>query len=80
MELYKYEPEALEYIEAYEANLNNAYAMLEDGLMPSNWVNGWSKDENGNPVVSKVNVLDSAANAENFGTAGVFLSICKGRK
>ena len=78
VELYKYEPEALEYIEAYEANLNNAYAMLEDGLMPSNWVNGWSKDENGNPVVSKVIVLDSAANAENFGTLAYFYQFVKG--
>ena len=35
-------------------------------------------DENGNPVVSKVNVLDSAANAENFGTLAYFYQFVKG--
>ena len=36
------------------------------------------RDENGNPVVSKVNVLDSAANAENFGTLAYFYQFVKG--
>lgn len=78
VELYKYQPKALEYIETYEANLNHAYSMLTDGLMPSNWVTGWSKDESGNAVVNKVNVLDSAANAENFGTLAYFYQFVKG--
>ena len=78
VELYEYDPEGtLPYIEAYEANLNHAYSMLHDGLMPSDWVNGWSKDENGAPVISKANVLNMAANAENFGTLAYFYQYVK---
>ncbi len=78
VELYKYDPETtLVYIEAYEANLNHAYDMLHDGLMPSDWVNGWAKDESGNPVIEKANVLDMAANSENFGTLAYFYEYVK---
>lgn len=78
VELYRFAPETtLPYIEAYEANLNHAYTFLHDGLMPADWVNGWGKDGEGNPVISKANVLDMAANAENFGTLAYFYQYIK---
>jgi len=77
-ELYPYDKEAtLPYIEAYEENLNRGYSFLADGLMPADWVKGWSKDEAGNPKIQKVNVLDMAANAENFGTLAYFYQFIK---
>lgn len=78
-ELYPHDQEAtLTYIQAYEANLNFAYEnFLSDGLMPSDWVNGWSKDEAGNFVIKSANVLDMAANSENFGTLAYFYQYVK---
>lgn len=74
VELYHHDPETtLPYIEAYEANLNYAYTLVTDGLMPNNWANGWGdKNEAGEPYVKHANVLDMAANAENFGTLAYF--------
>ncbi len=77
-ELYPHDKETtLPYIEAYEHNLNRAYGFLHDNLMPSNWVTGWKRDEAGNPVIEKANVLDMAANAENFGTLAYFYQYIK---
>lgn len=77
-ELYPHDKETtLTYIEAYEHNLNRAYGFLHDNLMPSNWVTGWKKDEAGNPVIDKANVLDMAANSENFGTLAYFYQYIK---
>lgn len=77
-ELYRHDPSAtLPYIEAYEANLNYAYALVSDGLMPHNWADGWEKNGEGEPVISKANVLDMAANAENFGTLAYFYQYIK---
>ena len=86
-ELYPYDKEAtLPYIEAYEANLNYAYGELFDGLMPPDWANGWkAKDGDGNVDFGAyggdygkgVNVLDMAANAENFGTLAYFYQYVK---
>lgn len=81
-ELYRYKKEALKYIEAYEANLNYAYDNLlsSEGFMPSNWVNGFGKDANGNTVLKDVNILDMAANAENFGHLAYFYQNNYGRE
>lgn len=78
-ELYPYDKEAtLTYIQAYEANLNYAYEnFLYDDLIPADWVNGWSKDEEGNFVIKSANVLDMAANSENFGTLAYFYQYVK---
>lgn len=76
-ELYGYAPEALTYIEAYEANLDYAYTLVCDGLMPADWVNGWKTDETGAPIIEKANVLDMAANSENFGTLAYFYQYIK---
>lgn len=78
-ELYPHDREAtLVYIEAYEANLNYAYEnFLFDGLIPSDWVNGWNRDEDGNFVIQSANVLDMAANSENFGTLAYFYQYVK---
>lgn len=77
-ELYPYDKDAaLSYIGAYEANLNYAYTDLCDGLMPNDWVNGWKKDADGKSVVEHANVLDMAANSENFGTLAYFYQYIK---
>lgn len=77
-ELYRYDKEnTLVYIESYEHNLNRAYGFLHENLMPSNWVSGWKKDEAGDPVIEKANVLDMAANSENFGTLAYFYKYIK---
>ena len=78
-ELYPHDREAtLVYIEAYEANLNYAYEnFLFDGLIPSDWVNGWNRDEDGSIVIQSANVLDMAANSENFGTLAYFYQYVK---
>lgn len=78
-ELYPHDREAtLVYIEAYEANLNYAYEnFLFDGLIPSDWVNGWNSDEDGSIVIQSANVLDMAANSENFGTLAYFYQYVK---
>ena len=78
VELYPYDKEGtLPYIEAYEANLCHAYTLCSDGLMPSDWVNGWQKKD-GVAVIEKANVLDMAANAENMGTMAYFYQYVKG--
>ena len=45
--------------------------------MPSNWVTGWKKNDAGEPVIEKANVLDMAANSENFGTLAYFYQYIK---
>lgn len=60
------------------ANLNYAYEnFLFDGLIPSDWVNGWNRDEDGSIVIQSANVLDMAANSENFGTLAYFYQYVK---
>lgn len=78
VELYPYDKEGtMPYIADYEANLNHAYSMRADGLMPADWANGW-KQQDGAAVLEKVNVLDMAANAENMGTLAYFYQYVKG--
>lgn len=85
-ELYAYDKETtLVYIQSYEANLNHAYADLSDDLMAADWVNGWMRNEDGSvnygayegDFGTGVNVLDMAANAENFGTLAYFYQYIK---
>ncbi len=86
-ELYPHDKAAtLPYIEAYEANLNYAYADLSDeNLMAPDWANGWKRNEDGSVNYGAyggdygkgVNVLDMAANAENFGTLAYFYQYIK---
>ncbi len=60
---------------------NNQY----NGLMAPDWVNGWKRGEDGAVDYSAyggdygkgVNVLDMAANAENFGTLAYFYQYIK---
>ena len=86
-ELYPHDKAAtLPYIEAYEANLNYAYSDLSDeNLMAPDWANGWKRNEDGSVNYGAyggdygkgVNVLDMAANAENFGTLAYFYQYIK---
>lgn len=71
IELYKEYPDALTYITAYESNLNYAYENFRspEGFMHSNWVSGGGFD--------RLNVLDMAANAENFGQLAHFYESVK---
>ncbi len=81
VELYPHDKETTRaYIETYEKNLNFAYADLYDNLMPPNWADGWRKDDSGNVSFGSyggdygkgLNLLDMAANSENFGTLAYF--------
>lgn len=66
IELYPHHSGALAYIQAFEDNLNYAYEHHRNdiGFMSKNWVNGGGFD--------KLNVLDMAGNAENFGQLAYF--------
>lgn len=73
-ELYRYDKSAMTYIADYEANLDYAYENFrcEAGFMSANWSDGFTKDGDGNLIVNKLNVLDMAANAENFAHLAYF--------
>ena len=79
VEQYRYDENALEYIQNYEANLNYAYENYksEQGFMPANWVNGFSKDNEGKIIIKDLNILDMAANSENFGLLAYFYEYIK---
>ncbi|HEY8389807.1 MAG TPA: glycoside hydrolase family 76 protein [Clostridia bacterium] len=79
VELYRHYNQAIEYIQNYEANLNYAYQNLrsEQGFMPANWVNGFPKDNQGNVIIKDLNILDMAANSENFGLLAYFYNYIK---
>lgn len=80
IEVYSYDSSVYEYIETYEKNLNNAYDNYRspDGFVSYNWVNGFNKNTDGTQNYYKLNILEMAANSENYGQLAHFYEKIKG--